>query len=220
MHVSVPIVMPCGRVIPCENLFEGLNVHIQGVDLPADLIQFDLMSFDVILGMDWLTKHRALVDCAEQKVSLRGPKGQRISYKGVVTKPRIKIVSALSILSQIRKGYPAYLCHVHDESQPAPGIDEIPVVSELEDVFPDEIRGMPPNREVEFGIDLVPGTAPISKAPYRMAPAEMKELREQLQELLDKGYIRPSVSPWGAPVLFVKKKDGSLRLCIDYRELN
>ncbi|GKV24406.1 hypothetical protein SLEP1_g34021 [Rubroshorea leprosula] len=86
--------------------------------------------------------------------------------------------------------------------------------------FVDELSELPPNREVEFSIDLVPGIAPISKAPYRMAPTKLKELKEQLQELLDKGFIRPSVSPWGAPVLFVKKKDGTMRLCIDYRELN
>ncbi|KAL4027100.1 hypothetical protein IC575_015560 [Cucumis melo] len=88
------------------------------------------------------------------------------------------------------------------------------------DVFPEELPGLPPHREVEFAIELEPGTVPISRAPYRMAPAELKELKVQLQELLDKGFIRPSVSPWGAPVLFVKKKDGSMRLCIDYRELN
>ena len=79
---------------------------------------------------------------------------------------------------------------------------------------------MPPQREIDFTIDLIPGTGAISKAPYRMAPKEMEELKSQLEELLDKGYVRPSVSPWGAPVLFVRKKDGSLRLCIDYRELN
>ncbi|KAG8488163.1 hypothetical protein CXB51_018403 [Gossypium anomalum] len=83
-----------------------------------------------------------------------------------------------------------------------------------------ELPGLPPNREVEFVIDVLPGTAPISVAPYRMAPAELRELKTQLQELLDRGFIRPSMSPWGAPVLFVKKKDGSLRLCIDYRQLN
>ena len=83
-----------------------------------------------------------------------------------------------------------------------------------------EVPGLPPDRELEFAIELLPGTALISKAPYRMAPAELMELKKQLQELLDKGLIQPSVSPWGAPVLFVKKKDGSLRLCIDYRELN
>ena len=83
-----------------------------------------------------------------------------------------------------------------------------------------ELPGLPPDREIEFCIDVVPGTDPISMPPYRMAPAELKELNEQLKELLDKGFIRPSSSPWGAPVLFVKKKDGSLRLCIDYRQLN
>nr|GFC01373.1 putative reverse transcriptase domain, aspartic peptidase domain protein [Tanacetum cinerariifolium] len=88
------------------------------------------------------------------------------------------------------------------------------------DVFPNELSGIPPVREVEFNIELIQGAEPISKAPYRMVPVELKELKDQLQELLERGFIRPSVSPWGAPVLFVKKKDGSMRLCIYYRELN
>ena len=96
----------------------------------------------------------------------------------------------------------------------------IAVVNEFSDVFPDELLGLPPNRKIEFAIDLAPGTKRVSKAPYRMNPIEMKELEAQLQDLLDKGVIRPSVSPWAAPVLFVKKKDGSMRLCIDYCELN
>ena len=91
---------------------------------------------------------------------------------------------------------------------------------EFPDVFPEDLSGLPLDREIEFSIDLLLGFSPISKAPNRMAPAELRELKAQLQELLDKGFIRPSVSPWGAPVLFVKKKDGSMRLCIDYRELN
>ena len=99
-------------------------------------------------------------------------------------------------------------------------LDDIPVVREFPDVFPEDLPGIPIDREIEFSIDLLPGTSPISKAPYRMAPTELKELKEQLQELLDKGFIRPSASPWGAPVLFMKKKDGTMRLCIDYRELN
>ncbi|GJR07740.1 ty3-gypsy retrotransposon protein [Tanacetum coccineum] len=99
-------------------------------------------------------------------------------------------------------------------------IENLSVVREFADVFPDELPGLPPAREIEFGIELIPGAEPISKAPYRMAPVELKELKEQLQEMLENGFIRPSVSPWGAPVLFVKKKDGSMRLCIDYRELN
>ena len=88
------------------------------------------------------------------------------------------------------------------------------------DVFPYELPGLPPDREIEFEIELLPGTGPLSKAPYRMAPTELKKLKQQLQELLDKKFIRPSYSPWGAPILFVKKKDGSMRMCIDYRELN
>ena len=87
-------------------------------------------------------------------------------------------------------------------------------------VFLEELPGLPPTREVEFGIDLIPGSHPISKASYRMAPAELKELGKQLEELIEKRFVRPSILPWGAPVLFVKKKDGSMRLCVDYRELN
>ncbi|GKB04594.1 putative reverse transcriptase domain-containing protein [Tanacetum coccineum] len=95
-------------------------------------------------------------------------------------------------------------------------IEDMPIVRDFPEVFP----GLPPTRQVEFHIELIPGAAPVARAPYRLAPAEMKELAEQLKELSDKGFIRPSSSPWGAPILFVKKKDGSFRMCIDYRELN
>ncbi|GJV95602.1 putative reverse transcriptase domain-containing protein [Tanacetum coccineum] len=101
-----------------------------------------------------------------------------------------------------------------------PKLSNISVVREFEDVFPEDLSGLPPQRQVEFCIDLVPGVTPVAKSPYRLAPSEMQELSGQLQELQDKGFIRPSHSPWGAPVLFVKKKDGSLRMCIDYIELN
>jgi hypothetical protein len=99
-------------------------------------------------------------------------------------------------------------------------LEDFPVVCEYPDVFPDDLPGMPPDRDVKFVIELQPGTAPISKRPYRMPPKELAELKVQLQELLDKGYIRPSSSPWESPALFVKKKDGSLRMCADYRPLN
>jgi len=120
----------------------------------------------------------------------------------------------------LRKGCEAYLACVIDTEVVKPELADIPVVCEFSDVFPEELPGLPPDREIEFSIDLLPETRPISKAPYRMAPAELKELKLQLQELLDKGFIKPSISPWGAPVLFVKKKDGTMRLCIDYRQLN
>jgi hypothetical protein len=120
----------------------------------------------------------------------------------------------------IDSGCTAYLAAIVYTDTEVPEMNTIPVVSEFVDVFPKEITGLPPEREVEFGIEVVPGTTPISKSPYRMAPAELKELKAQLEEMLESGFIRPSTSPWGAPVLFVKKKDGTLRLCIDYRELN
>nr|GFC35360.1 putative reverse transcriptase domain-containing protein [Tanacetum cinerariifolium] len=99
-------------------------------------------------------------------------------------------------------------------------LEDVPIVREFPEVFLEDLPRLPPARQVEFQIDLVPGAAPVAQAPYRLAPAEMQELSTQLQELSDKGFIRPSSSPWGAPVLFVKKKDGSFRMCIDYRKLN
>jgi hypothetical protein len=122
----------------------------------------------------------------------------------------------------VRKGCQVYAIQVTSlaEKKDKPKLEDFVVLRDFRDMFVDEIPELPPRREIDFSIDLLPGSAPISKAPYRMSLPELTELKIQLQELLDKEYIRPSVSPWGAPVLFVKKKDGTLRLCIDYRQLN
>ena len=188
--------------------------------MPVDLLELPLDEFDIIIGMDWLNRHRATIDCHQKKVSLRGPKGFRVSYRGFVVRPPVKIISSITLKSLLRKEHPFIMFHIRNTRIVLPQASEIPVIQEYDDVFPDEIPELPPRREVEFSIDLQPGTRPISKAPYRMGLAEMEELKKQLEDLLDKGYIRPSVSPWGALVLFVKKKDGSLRMCIDYRDLN
>ena len=119
----------------------------------------------------------------------------------------------------MRRGCQAFAVFFSIKSEEEICINAIDVVRDFPEVFAD-IQGLPPEREVEFTIELEPGASPISKAPYRMAPVELAELKKQIEELLEKGFIRPSVSPWGAPVLFVKKKDGSLRLCIDYHQLN
>ncbi|GJZ10005.1 putative reverse transcriptase domain-containing protein [Tanacetum coccineum] len=122
------------------------------------------------------------------------------------------------------KGCPVFLAHVTtnevEDKSKKKRPEEVSIVRDFPEIFPEDLPGLPPTRQVEFQIDLVPGAAPVARAPYRLAPSEMKELSEQLKELSDKGFIRPSSSPWGAPVLFVKKKDGSFRMCIDYRELN
>ncbi|GJX72925.1 putative reverse transcriptase domain-containing protein [Tanacetum coccineum] len=120
----------------------------------------------------------------------------------------------------IEKGCELFLAQVTEQESKEKRLEDVPVIRDFPEVFPDELPGLPPPRQVEFRIDLIPGAAPVARAPYRLAPTEMKELSKQLQELLEKGFIRPSSSPWGAPVLFVKKKDGSFRMCIDYRELN
>ena len=120
----------------------------------------------------------------------------------------------------LQKGYPAYLVYVINKYIQEAKLETIPIFKEFLEVFPKELIGLPPDRELEFTIDLIPSSAPVSQAPYRMAPSELKELKVQLQDLVDIGFIRPSTSPWEASMLFMKKKDGSLRLCIDYRQLN
>ncbi|GJR82011.1 putative reverse transcriptase domain-containing protein [Tanacetum coccineum] len=126
--------------------------------------------------------------------------------------------------STCKKDFLSFLAHVTakevEDKSKKKRLEDVPIVRDFPDVSPEDLPGLPPTRQVEFQIDLVPGAAPVARAPYRLAPSEMKELSEQLKELSDKGLIRPSSSPWGAPVLFVKKKDGSFRMCIDYRELN
>ncbi|XP_074342647.1 uncharacterized protein LOC141680277 [Apium graveolens] len=143
--------------------------------------------------MDWLAEHGAQIDCKEKKVILKTPKGKRVDFKGQKqVKTFLTMIQAKRLL---RQGCEGYLAHVIDRSKKTPNIRSIPIVSEFPDVFPDELPGLPPDRQIEFSIDIAPGVEPVLKAPYRMAPAEMKELAKRLQELLDKGVIRPSVSP-------------------------
>ena len=168
--------------------------------------------------MDWLSSNNAQIDCKGKKLQLITPGKKEILFRG--KRQTHKFLTMAQTKRLLRKGNEAYLAHVVDTQRKVPNLQDIPIVNEFEDVFPQDLPGLPPDRVIEFAIELAPGTAPVSKAPYRLAPVEMKELAKQLQELLEKGMIRPSVSPWGAPVLFVKKKDGSMRLCIDYRELN
>ncbi|GJU49283.1 putative reverse transcriptase domain-containing protein [Tanacetum coccineum] len=187
----------------------------------------ELGSFDAIIGMDWLAKYQAVIVCAEKIVRIPWKNKTLIihgdgSTQGNVT--RLNIISCTKTQKYMEKGFPIFLAHVtakevEDKSEKK-RLEDVPIVQDFPEVFPEDLPGLPPTRQVEFQIDLVPGAAPVARAPYRLAPSEMKELSEQLKELSDKGFIRPSSSPWGAPVLFVKKKDGSFRMCIDYRELN
>ncbi|KAD7479072.1 hypothetical protein E3N88_02208 [Mikania micrantha] len=132
----------------------------------------------------------------------------------------LKLMSCTKAQKYLRKKYVAFLAHIVEKKDNEKKIQDVPVIRDYLEVFPDDLTGLPPVRQVEFRIELIPGATPVAKSPYRLAPSEMQELASQLQELSDKGFIRPTSSPWGAPVLFVKKKDGSFHMCIDYRELN
>ena len=143
-----------------------------------------------------------------------------VKFRGIRRELSSSMIFVMTAQRMLRKRCQGYLAYVVETGKEGTLVDEIPDVREFPDVFLDDIAGLPLDREVEFTIDLIPGTELISIPPYRLAPAELRELKAQLEELLSKGFIRPSISPWGAPVLFVKKKDGSLRLCIDYRQLN
>ena len=195
-------------------------ITIGSEKLKADLIILPMNQFDVVLGMDWLSRYGAIVDCHRMRVTLTTGSGTIVTYQGGINPVTEERLLRHSVGGRRNLACFSFLSALEGESGIAGENVEVPVVDEYTDVFPDELPGLPPDREIEFCIDLLPETAPISIAPYRMAPAEMKELRKQLGELTEKGFIRNSTSPWGAPVLFAKKHDGSLRLCIDYRQLN
>nr|GEX95330.1 putative reverse transcriptase domain-containing protein [Tanacetum cinerariifolium] len=187
----------------------------------------DMGSFDVIIGMDWLVKYHAVIVWDEKLV--RVPFGDEIlifhcdrSNNG--HESQLNIISCTKTQRYLLKGCPIFLAHVtikeaEDKSREK-RLEDVPIVQDFLEVFPEDLPGIPPTRQVEFQIDLVPGAELVAREPYRLAPSEMKELSDQLKELADKGFIRPSSSPWGASVLFVKKKDGSFWMCIGYRELN
>jgi len=170
--------------------------------------------------VNWLHTYGAKIDCEDLKVILKDEKGGEVFFYGQREEKSHLLISAMKASKLLCQGYMGYWCYAIDTQAKEEKAKNIPVVCEFEDVFLEELPGLLPPREIDFGIKLSPDAQPISKAPYHIAPTELKELKIQLNELLQKGFIRPSVSPWGAPVLFVKKKDGTLRMCIDYKELN
>ncbi|KAL0536183.1 hypothetical protein IC582_025122 [Cucumis melo] len=220
LHHVLSVSTPSGECMLSKEKVKACKIEISGHVIEVTLIVLDMLDFDVILGMDWLAANHASIDCSRKEVTFNPPSMASFKFKGGGSKSLPQVISAIRASKLLSQGTWGILASVVDTREADVSLSSEPVVRDYPDIFPEELPGLPPHREVEFAIELEPGTVPISRAPYRMAPAELKELKVQLQELLDKGFIRPSVSPWGAPVLFVKKKDGSMRLCIDYRELN
>ncbi|GJX38887.1 reverse transcriptase domain-containing protein [Tanacetum coccineum] len=200
LNTSYEVELADGKVVSTNTVLRGCTLALYNHCFKIDLLPTRLGSFDVIIGMDWLSYHRAVIDCYEKIVRIPLPNGEILEVQG----------------ERPEKDPGSLACIKADEKK----LDDIRVVQDFPEVFPDDLSGLPPVREIEFRIDLIPGASPVVKSPYRLAPSEMLELSNQLKELQEKGFIRPSHSPWGAPVLFVKKKDGAMRMCIDYRELN
>jgi hypothetical protein len=197
------IVSSLGGDMHARHVSPKVSILIRGVEFLANLIVLESKRIDVILGMDWLSRYNGLINSAKKAIWLIVSSGKELEYmvENLVTD---KTSSNRIVLNHLD----------------AVSTLDIRTVSEYPDVFLEELPGMPPDREIEFVIELVRGTAPIFKRPYRMSTNQLAKLKEQLQELLDKGYIHPSPSPWGAPIIFVPQKDGTLRMCVDYHSIN
>ncbi|KAI3819462.1 hypothetical protein L1987_13299 [Smallanthus sonchifolius] len=209
-----------GKSITINFVIRDCNLELNNHEFSVDLLPMQLGSFDIIIGMDWLSKHHAEVICYEKCIRIPLSSGDTLVIFSEKPCRGLHLMSCTLAQKYLRKKYVAFLAHIVDTKVKDKELQDIPIIQDFPEVFPEDLPGLPPPRQVEFRIDLVPGANPVAKAPYRLAPSEMQELASQLQELSSKGFIRPSHSPWGAPVLFVKKKDGSFRMCIDYRELN
>ncbi|GJZ47171.1 putative reverse transcriptase domain-containing protein [Tanacetum coccineum] len=216
-----------GKIVGVNTILRGCTLNFLNHPFTIDLMPVELGSFDAIIGMDWLRRHHAVIVCDEKLV--RVPFGnETLVFRGAESyigrESRLTVISCSKVQEYMAKGCHVFLAQIsatkEDDKSEGKQVKDVPIVRDFPEVFPEDLPGLPPIRPVEFQIDLIPGAAPVARAPYRLAPSEMKELSEQLQELSDKDFIRPSSLPWGAPVLFVKKKDGSFRMCIDYRELN
>jgi hypothetical protein len=193
---SYMISTPRGN-IGSNQLIRYVPIQLGSKVIKTDLVLLPLEGMDIILGTDWMTEHKVLLDISSRVIEIDSP------YNGATT----------LYLPQQEYFYSCVYATTNIK------LENISIVCEYPDVFLDDLPRMPPDWDIEFIIELQPCTAPISKRPYRMPPNELAELKIQLQNLLDKGFIRPSVSPWECPALFVKKKDNSLRLCVNYRPL-
>ena len=214
------VTSPLGHSSSVNSVYRNCPIVIQVREFLVDLILLPFREFDLIMEMDWLSRHRAIVDCGQKTVVLRCFDQTEVIVQGIGSSVMSNVISAMQARRFMRKKCETFLVVILDSKRGQVDVEKIPVVREFPDVFPEELPGIPLEREVDLAIEIVLGTVPMSRAPYRMALTELKELKSQFQELLDKGFIRPSVLPWVAPVLFMKKKDGTLRMCIDYRQIN
>ncbi|GJV23965.1 putative reverse transcriptase domain-containing protein [Tanacetum coccineum] len=217
-----------GRIIWVNTLIRGCTLNFLNHPFNIDLMPVEMGSFDVIIGMDWLAKYHAVIVCDEKLV--RVPFGNKtLIFHGDGSnnghESRLNIISCTKAQKYLLEGCPIFLAQVTmkeaEDKSKEKQLEEVPIVQDFPEVFPEDLPGIPPTRQVEFQIDLIPGAAPVARAPYRLAPSEMKELSDQLKELSDKGFIDHILLNLGElRSCFSRRKTDSFRMCIDYRELN
>ncbi|KAJ9546708.1 hypothetical protein OSB04_019251 [Centaurea solstitialis] len=188
----------------CEDVYRDCVIVIHGVTFTIDLIPIPMNGIDVIAGVDWMFRNGGTVDCAGQLVRIQNPSGGELIVYGKGRRKQLAFCSVANARRWLQRGCEGYLAYavIDQAEERKPSVADVPVVNEYPDVSPEDLPGIPPDRQIEFGIDLVPGAAPVARAPYHLAPPELQELSSQLQELSKKGFIRPSSSPWGAPIFF------------------
>nr|GEZ68459.1 putative reverse transcriptase domain-containing protein [Tanacetum cinerariifolium] len=219
IDTSYEVELADGKIVSTNNVLKGCTLNLLNHSFPIDLMVIELGSFDVVIGMDWLSKNDDAILCDEKKVSIP-LKNKALIIEGDKNQSRLKIISCIKARKYIDNGCELFLAQVTGTVSKEKRVEDVPIICDFPEVFLEDLPGLLPPRQVEFRIDLIPGATPVARASYRFALSELKELSEQLKELSEKGFIRPSLSPWGAPVVFVKKKDGSFRMCIDHQELN
>nr|GEV04950.1 putative reverse transcriptase domain-containing protein [Tanacetum cinerariifolium] len=219
LDTSYEVDLADGRVASTNIVLKGCTINLVNHLFKIDLMLIELGTFDVIIGMDWLVEQDVVIMYGKKVVHVPY-KNKTLVVEGDRGASRLKVISCIKARKYIERGSRLFVAHVTEKEPQEKWLEDVPVIRDFPEVFPDDLPRFPPPRQVEFQIDFVPGATPVARAPYRLAPSEMKELARQLQELSKNGFIRPSSSSWGAPVLFINKKDESFRMYIDYRELN
>ncbi|XP_071714509.1 uncharacterized protein [Rutidosis leptorrhynchoides] len=192
-----------GKTLKVDKIFQGCALMLADKLFEVDLMPVELGSFDVIIGMDWLSKNHANIACMEKSIRIPLANGETLVVQGEKSGAKLNIISCMKARKYLRKGCQAILAHVKAMESEKKRLEDVPVVKDFPGVFPEDLPGLPPHRQVEFQIDLISGAAPVARPPYRLAPSELQELSNQLQELLDKGFIRPSSYPWGSQGIHV-----------------
>nr|GEU48597.1 putative reverse transcriptase domain-containing protein [Tanacetum cinerariifolium] len=219
LNSSYEVELADEKIVSTNSVLRGCTLNLLDHLFDIDLMPIELGMFDVIVGMDWLVVRDSLIMCGKKEVHVPY-RNKTLVVKSDSSVSRLKVVSCIKVRKYIERGSQLFIAQVTEKEPVKKQLQDMPVIHNFPKVFFDDLPGLPPPQQVEFKIELIPDAAPVARAPYRLAPSELKESSDQLKELYEKGFIRPSSSPWGAPVVFVKNKNRSFHMCIDYQELN